>query len=165
MTDQAPFSTSDLFDVAPGEVDICDLPFQDLGGVKAFSGRAATVRTAHHGAVREILAEPGEGRVLVVEAFASPPVAMLGDRLAGRAIENGWSGMIVKGAVRDVRALAGLAIGVKALSRTARRALDVEARFDSGISIELGQVVVSPGDWIFADEDAVLLARRNLLLE
>lgn len=43
---------------------------------------------------------------------------MLGDNMAARAAENGWAGIVVNGAVRDVEALRELPIGLKAMGPT-----------------------------------------------
>ena len=77
------------------------------------------------------------------------------------AIRNGWAGAIIFGAVRDSQALASLDFGVKALGTTARRALpDVSGLRD--IPITIGGATFHPGDWVYADADAVLVAGRRL---
>ena len=53
------------------------------------------------------MAEPGQGRVLVIDGGGSLRVALLGDTIAGLAAANGWAGLVVHGCVRDVAALRG----------------------------------------------------------
>ena len=55
----------------------------------------ATVRTT-----------PGSGAVLVVDGGGSLRTALVGDLLAAFARDNGWSGIVLNGAVRDVETLA-----------------------------------------------------------
>ena len=39
----------------------------------------------------------------------------MGDLIAASAVANGWEGVVIHGAVRDVAAIAALDLGVKAL--------------------------------------------------
>ncbi|MPY55717.1 RraA family protein [Streptomyces spongiae] len=47
----------------------------------------------------------------------------LADAMASKAADNGWAGVVVDGAVRDVAALDSLPIGVRALGTDPRRGL------------------------------------------
>jgi regulator of ribonuclease activity A len=77
--------------------------FKDFGGKKSFFGRAYTIKCYENNPlVRELVHSKGEGLVLVVDGGASLRCALLGDMLAAKAVENGWSGVIVNGCVRDV---------------------------------------------------------------
>ncbi len=62
------------------------------------------------------MSEPGRGRVLVVDGGASMRCALLGDQLAKAAVDNGWSGIIVNGCIRDSEDIGKMALGVKAIS-------------------------------------------------
>ena len=48
--------------------------------------------------------------------------ALMGDLIAASAVEHGWAGVVIHGAVRDVAALRELELGVKALGPTRARA-------------------------------------------
>ena len=74
--------------------------------------------------------------MLVVDGGGSLHSALVGDMLAGAAVQNGWAGLVIHGAVRDSAALAGLGLGVKALgtnprksSKTGAGAVDVPVTF------------------------------------
>ena len=100
-------ATADLMDRTDGSTDACDLQFRDLGGRRRFSGPIRTVRCHDDNAlIRRVLSSPGAGAVLVVDGAGSVHTALLGDMIAGLAVDNGWSGVIVNGAVRDSAALA-----------------------------------------------------------
>lgn len=47
----------------------------------------------------------------------------MGDRIAEIAVSNGWSGVVINGAIRDREAISGLPIGVKALGSNPRKSL------------------------------------------
>jgi regulator of ribonuclease activity A len=155
-------TTSDLYDAHSADVTVCDVQFRSFGGIESFAGQCSTVKI-YEGfrLIREILEQAGEGRILVVDAGGSLRCALVGDRMAELAIRNGWAGAIIFGAVRDCQALASLKFGVKALGTTARRALpEVSGLRD--IPITIGGATFHPGDWVYADADAVLVAGRRL---
>lgn len=155
-------NTCDLCDLHDRLVRVLELPLRDFGGRLAFDGEVSTVRAFEDNSrVREAVAEPGRGRVLVVDGGGSLRRAMLGDLLAGHAAENGWAGVLVYGAVRDSAALAALPLGVKALG-TCPRKTDKRGVGERDVEIELGGVRIRPGDWLYADEDGVVLADTDL---
>jgi regulator of ribonuclease activity A len=78
------------------------------------------------------------------------------------AVENHWSGVILTGCVRDVGVLAGMDLGVKALASTPRKSTR-RGEGQRDVPIQLAGVSVTPGDWIIADEDGVILAPADLL--
>lgn len=156
------FSTADLHDAQPDEVEVVDLQFRGFGRHGCFHGAVETLRVDRdHSAVRDMMARPGLGRVLVVDAGGDLRVGVMGDRIGASAVRNGWAGAVIVGAIRDSEALDRLELGVRALATTARRSL-VEREAEAGAVLRFGGVRVAPGDWLYADRDAVLIARRPL---
>jgi len=150
-------STSDLCDLHPDAVESCELQLAQLGGVRHFEGRIVTFRSFEDNLVlKEIVAEPGHGRVLVVDTAGSLRVAMLGDNMAAQAAGNGWSGIIVNGAVRDVVALARLPIGVKAFGSNPRRSRK-EGAGARDIPVHFGGATFLPGGYLVSDDDGVVV--------
>ena len=65
-------ATADLIDQHGESLQSCDLQFRQFGGRKRFSGRTRTVRCHQDNVlVRNVLSEPGEGQVLVVDGGGS----------------------------------------------------------------------------------------------
>ena len=156
------WSTADLCDAHEAQVRVLALPWRDYGGCIAFRGPLSTVRTFEDNSrVREAVHEPGRGRVLLVDGGASLARALLGDLLAAKAVENGWAGVVVVGAVRDSAVLATLPLGIKALGsvprKTERRGLG-----ERDVALQLDGAEVRPGDWLYADADGVVVAARQL---
>ena len=121
--------TADLIDRHGDALQSCDLQFRQFGGRSRFSGQIRTVRCHQDNVlVRQVLSEPGEGQVLVVDGGGSLHTSLVGDIIAGLARGNGWVGLVVNGAVRDVVALAGLAIGIKALGSNPRKSAKEASR-------------------------------------
>ena len=95
--------------------------------------------------IKSTLAEWSDaaGAVLVVDGGGSLRAALVGDVIAGIAVNRGWAGLLIHGAVRDSVALNGLDIGVKALGTThAKSGRTSAGQVDP--PIEIGGVRVSP---------------------
>lgn len=156
------FSTSDIHDAHPRDVSVCDIQFRGFGRLTRFAGRCATVQTFEdHRPVREALGQPGQGRILVVDGGGSLRFALIGDRMVDVAIRNGWAGVVLYAAIRDSEAINALDFGVKAIGTTARRPeAGVGGILDAPVAF--GGATFRPGDWIYADADAVLVAGKPL---
>jgi regulator of ribonuclease activity A len=152
-------ATADLYDERGDALDSLPLQLLDLGGRTAFDGRVRTVRCFRDNAlVKAVLATPGQGAVLVIDGGGSLESALVGDLIAGSAVENGWAGLIVHGVVRDRVALADLPLGVKALGSNPRKsAKDGAGEVD--VPLTIAGVVFRPGAHVWADPDGVLVER------
>jgi regulator of ribonuclease activity A len=155
--------TADLVDEIGPEVRSCDVQLRQYGGVSRFSGRVRTIRCREDNAlVRQVLSSPGEGQVLVVDGAGSVHTALVGDLIAGLAVENGWRGLVLHGAVRDVVALAALPIGIKAIGSNPRKS----GKTGSGqvdVAVNFGGVSFAPGDLLFSDEDGIVVLEPSQL--
>ena len=161
LTDQLAFSTADLHDAQPDEVRVIDLDFCCFGGTTCFYGQVETLCVTNHDPVRDVLSTPGLGRILFVDANHQGFVGVMGDRLAGRAVQSGWVGVVVVGAIRDSGAINAMPLGVRALRTTARRSISgVPATI--GGELTVGGTKVRSGDWLYADADAVIVSSRKL---
>lgn len=149
-------ATADLFDEREHELASVSTQFLDLGGVPAFSGPIRTVRCYRDNAiVKRLLGTPGEGAVLVIDGGGSLDSALMGDLIAASAVENGWAGVIINGAVRDRSAIAGLQLGIKALGSNPRKsAKDGVGEVD--VPVMIGDVEFVPGRRVWADADGIL---------
>lgn len=151
-------ATADLCDAHGDAVRVLALPLRDYGGRVAFGGAVSTVRAFEDNSrVREAVDEPGNGRVLVVDGGGSLRRSMLGDQLAQSAARNGWAGVVVIGAIRDAAVIATLPLGVKALG-TCPRKTDKRGIGERDVALEVGGLLVRPGEWLWADADGVVLA-------
>ena len=149
-------STSDLLDEHP-DAATCETQFRQFGGVRSFSGRVATVRCREDNVLlRRRCEEAGAGRVLVVDGGGSYRCALCGDTIAALALANGWSGLVINGCVRDVEALAQLAIGIKALG-TNPRPSGKAGDGDVDVPVTFGGVEFRPGAMLHSDEDGVVV--------
>ncbi|MEM7276585.1 MAG: ribonuclease E activity regulator RraA [Pseudomonadota bacterium] len=155
-------STPDLSDDFPDQVQVLAPILRNFGGRTTFAGPIFTIKCHEDNSlVKSQAATPGDGRIMVVDGGGSTRRALLGDMIAANARDNGWAGLIIWGAVRDVDVLATLDLGVQALNpipvKTEKRGLG-----DLNVPVEFGGVRFSPGDWVYADANGVLCAAREL---
>ena len=156
------FATADLYDEYEEKLQIASPMFNDYGGNLKFCGPASTVKVFEDNSlVRAALEEPGEGRVLVVDGGASLKCALLGDMLVELGKENDWAGIIVYGCIRDSALIANIAIGVKALNTNPRKSIK-KGIGERDVSVSFADVIISPGDYIYADEDGVVISAERL---
>ncbi|MEV0054631.1 ribonuclease E activity regulator RraA [Saccharopolyspora shandongensis] len=150
-------ATADLADREGPEVRSCDVQFRNLGGREAFEGRIRTVTCFQDNALlKKVLSEPGDGQVLVIDGRGSLHTALIGDLIAEIGRSNGWSGVIINGAVRDSAVLAGMDFGVKALGTNPRKSAKTgEGTVDE--VVELGGVRFVPGEHVVSDQDGVVV--------
>jgi regulator of ribonuclease activity A len=158
----APFTTADLCDAHAEGVQVARPIFRDLGGRRAFAGPAETVRVFEDNAlIRRLLETEGRGRVLVVDGGGSLRCALVGGRLAALAAEGGWSGIVVYGCVRDSAELGKAGVGVKALALCPQRSAK-NGNGEQGVMVTFAGVSCKPGYFVYADEDGLLFAEREL---
>ncbi|KXF79635.1 putative 4-hydroxy-4-methyl-2-oxoglutarate aldolase [Enterovibrio coralii] len=148
----------DLCDEFENGVTWLPVQWQDYGGKPLFFGQIETLRCYEDNSkVRELVATPGNGRVLVVDGHGNLNRALLGDLLAEKAVANGWSGIVVFGAVRDAGALSTMNLGVKALGvcpiKTEKKGLG-----DVGVDLRIGGVLVAPGHYLYADKNGIVVS-------
>ena len=156
------FATADLYDEYEEKLQVATPMFNDYGGNLKFCGPVSTVDVFEDNSlVRAALEEPGEGRVLVVDGGASLKCALLGDMLAELGKDNDWAGIIIYGCIRDSAVIANIAIGVKALNTNPRKSVK-KGIGDRDISVDFADVIISPGDYIYADEDGIVVSAEKL---
>ena len=163
------FATCDLCDThkndSTGVFRVLPPVFRDFGGVRKFFGPVVTVKCFEDNSLvkaavdRSGIIETPTGRqpgVLVVDGGASLRRALLGGNLGAAAAKNGWAGVLIDGCVRDVAELARCQVGIRAL---ASMPLPTEKRHEGqqGLTVQIQGVWVYPSDWIYADEDGVVV--------
>jgi len=157
------FVTCDLCDENPLDVRVCEPMFMNFGGVNAFGGEIVTVKCHEDNSrVKELLAMPGNGRVLVVDGGGSMRCALMGDLIGECAVKHGWSGVIIYGCVRDVDALAELNLGIQALAsiplKSVRKGIG-----ETDVPVTFAGVTFMPGDYVYADNNGVIVSTKALL--
>jgi regulator of ribonuclease activity A len=155
-------ATADICDDHDSEVVVLDPVFRSYGGRAAMAGTAVTLELFEDNSlVRDAVAEDGRGRVLVVDAGGSSRRAVVGDNLAAQAADNGWSGILVFGAVRDAAILATIDLAVHALGTNPRRT-EKRGVGDRDVAVRFAGAEINPGDTVVADLDGVLVSSTRV---
>lgn len=155
MTDFIP--TADLYDEHGEALTSCDTQLTQFGARSRFQGEIVTVRCHEDNALlKKVVGEPGHGKVVVVDGDGSVHCALMGDVMAGLAASNGWEGVVIHGAVRDVVALAKLDIGIKAVGSNPRKS-SKHGTGQHNVPVSFGGAVFTPGAQLVSDEDGVVV--------
>ena len=157
--------TSELCDLYAEQVDVVEPIFSSFGGVSNFYGKVTTVKCFEsNGLIAEVLEENGEGRVLVIDGGGAVRRGLIDAELAQLAVDNGWEGIIVYGAVRQIQQLENLDIGIHALAPIPVSA-DESSDGESDIPVNFGGVTFFPEDYIYADLTGIILSQEPLDLD
>ncbi|GAB4346991.1 MAG: ribonuclease E activity regulator RraA [Gammaproteobacteria bacterium] len=155
-------STPDLCDEYPDKVRVLEPLFRVYGRKTRFGGKVVTVKCFEdNSVVKELSAQEGAGKVMVVDGGGSMRRALLGDMIAEAMVTHGWQGIVINGCVRDVEALNGLDLGIRALGsipvKTEKRGLG-----DRDVAVRIAGVDIKPGDWLYADETGIIVSDSAL---
>jgi len=158
-------ATADLCDQHSEIVRIAQPVFRSYGGRAAFAGPVRTLRVLEDNSlVRSALEQPGGGAVLVVDGGGSRNCALLGDLLGALAVRNDWAGIVINGCIRDSKQIATMALGVLALATHPRKSRK-QNRGEADVTINIAGIAVAPGDYLYADEDGLIVADAPLDLD
>jgi regulator of ribonuclease activity A len=151
------WNTNDLYDELEEQLAVMPPMYHNYGGKRCFRGEVETVRCFEDNSrVKEAMASPGKGRVLVVDGGGSLHCALIGDLIAESAINHGWAGILVHGCCRDVHELQRMNFGVRALASTPRKSVR-KGIGEVGIELNIDGILIKPGMWLYADETGVVI--------
>jgi regulator of ribonuclease activity A len=149
--------SGDLYDRYAADAQVLEPLLRNYGGASRFFGRVETLRVFEDNVlVRRMLEQPGRGRVLVIDGGGSVRRAISGDAHARLALDNKWSGVVVYGAIRGSRGVGSVPVGMLALATQPIPARK-EGTGCAGDPITFGGVIFTPGTFLFADIDGVIV--------
>ena len=103
----------------------------------------------------------GDGRVLVIDGGGSLRRALVGDQIGSLMIQNGWAGVVVHGAVRDVERLATMPVAVRALG-ICPMPPHKKGAGERDVSVHFAGITFTPGAWLYADQNGLLVSGQPL---
>jgi regulator of ribonuclease activity A len=161
------FATCDFCDThkadTTGAFRVLPPVFKSFGALSRFCGPVVTVKCFEDNTpVKAAVESEGNNRVLVVDGGGSLRRALLGGNLGAAAARNGWAGVVIDGCVRDVAELAVCQTGIHALA-SMPLPTERKAAGQSNVPVQVQGVWVRPGDWLYADEDGMVVSDHNLL--
>lgn len=157
------FKTADLCDEYSESLQIAHPGLLSYGGNKQFHGQIVTLKLFEDNSlVRELVAQDGTGKVLVVDGGSSMRCALLGDMLAEKAVKNNWNGIIINGCIRDSADIGQMDIGVLALSTHPLKSVK-KGLGEADEQVRFLDVSFKPGEYVYADEDGVIISHDALV--
>ncbi|OZG71313.1 ribonuclease activity regulator protein RraA [Hahella sp. CCB-MM4] len=158
------YVTPDLCDAYPELVRVVQPMFRNYGAKDSFGGEIVTVKCFEdNSVVKQLVDEPGQGKVMVVDGGGSMRKALLGDMLAEKASKSGWEGIIIYGCIRDVDVINVTDLGVQALGtiplKTEKRGIG-----DLNVEIAFGGVTFKPGEYVYADNNGIVVSAQPLAM-
>ena len=157
-------TTCDISDQLHPDVQYLEPVYKSYGGKTSFSGRIVTVKCYEDNSlVEEALKSNGKNSILVVDAGGSMNCAMLGDKRAADAIKNEWEGILVHGLIRDSATIKGMEIGILALGVCPLKSIK-NGVGDSNLIVNFSGITFTPGEYLYADEDGVIVIKEKASL-
>ena len=155
-------STADLCDRYKDKVQVVQKPLISYGEVREFSGEIVTIKLNknNHELVKMLRDEKGRGKVAVVD-IGKDFYAVVGDTLMGFAYKNGWAGIVINGYVRDTKITETIPVGLLAIGTCPRKSFE-ENEAKIGVDLNFGGVIFKEGDYLYADEDGVIVSENIL---
>ena len=160
------FSTCDFCDAhkddLSGDFRVLAPLFRDYGGLPRFCGEVVTVKCHEDNTpVKQAVERAGQGRVLVVDGGGSLRRALLGGNLALSAAQQGWAGLVIDGCVRDLAELRAAQVGIRALAHVPLPTVRQQPG-QTNVPVLVQGVWIRPADWLYADEDGIVVVPRRL---
>jgi len=153
---------ADLCDDQENDIQVLEPSFKSYGGNTSCAGIIRTIKIDQNPYEnRSILSENGNGNILVVDALANSNGAVIGDVTANIAIENNWQGIIVNGYIRDTAMLRNMPISIWALGTCPKRGIKKNPA-ERSIKLSFGGVIFKPNNFLYADEDGIIISEREL---
>ena len=155
-------ATSDVSDKLHPNVQYLEPVYKSYGAKTSFSGRIVTVKCYEDNSLVEtVLRTNGKDSILVIDASGSMNCAMLGDKRVTDAINNEWEGILVYGLIRDSATINKMEIGVRALGVCPLKSVK-NGTGDSNLTVNFSGVTFTPGQYLYADEDGVIVVKEKL---
>ncbi|OJJ21998.1 ribonuclease activity regulator protein RraA [marine bacterium AO1-C] len=155
--------TADLWDEFAQELTLLNVDFRHFGTQTSFAGEVVTLKLYEDNTyVRKLLAEPGKGKVLVIDGGGSRRCALVGDNIAKLAMDNQWAGVVVYGCIRDSQVINKMQVAIKAIGTCPVKSIKRDVGL-VGEELIIEGTKINPGQYLYADMDGVLLSDRKLV--
>ncbi len=156
------FTVPDICDIYE-DIQIGDVFLNSYGGIDKFCGEIQTAKCEHsNSAVKELVQEDGNGKVLFINHTGSELCSMVGDQIAQKAFDNGWNGIITNGYIRDIEVIKDISIGVFAKNSYPKKTNKSIGIGEINVPIKINNISINPGDWIYVDSNGWVISKSEL---
>ena len=155
------FYTADICDQYE-DIEICENIFKSYGGKARFKGKIRTVSAIEDNSyVKKLIDEKVNGDIMVIDGNGSKKCALLGDNLAKKAMDNGWSGFIINGCIRDSEIVSTINIGIKALDTMPLKS-EKKNVGEFGKDLKFANVIFKEGYYAYSDQDGIIIRKDEI---
>ena len=131
----------------------CNFPGSKLAGPARPARHAGSVDV-----FLEVIAASNKGDVLVIDNGGRHDEGCIGDLVVGEAFVSGMAGIVCWGTHRDTAAIQSIGARVWSLGTCPNGPLELRKRSETALAAaSLGSVTVTPDDYVFADDDGVVV--------
>ncbi|BAK73817.1 MAG: ribonuclease E activity regulator RraA [Arcobacter sp.] len=144
-------------------IQVLSSKFKNYGGLKKFTGQIVTVKLdkSNWRLLEMLRDENGEGKIAVVDN-SEEFYGVVGDKLMTFAKNNNWKAIILNGYVRDTDETKNINVGLLAIGTCPLRNFE-ETTSARDVELNFGGVTFNNGDYIYADNDGVIVTKTKLL--
>ncbi len=145
------------------EIQVLSSKFKNYGGLKKFNGQIVTVKLdKSNWLLLEMLRdENGNGKIVVVDN-AQEFFGVVGDKLMAFAKNNNWRAIILNGYVRDTDETKNIDVGLFAIGTCPLRNFE-KTQSSRDIELNFEGVTFNTGDYLYADNDGVIISKNKLI--
>jgi regulator of ribonuclease activity A len=156
------FFTAEICDENVDKVQVLNPILKSYGGATKCQGEIITVKLYEDNKLLlELLRDnQGDGKVVVVDVVGDF-CAVVGDKLMGFAKKNNYAGIVVNGYVRDTVTTSTIDIALYALGTYPFKSQKKE-NGDINVNIKFGNVSFKPNNYIYCDEDGIIITKCKL---
>ena len=150
-----------------------DQPLTPRTGITRLAGRCRTTRWEDidfddpepYKLELEAVDDCNPDDIIIAAASGSTRSGIWGELLSTASMNRGCAGVIVDGAVRDVAAMRQMQFPVFAGAVSPYDSLNRQRVVARDLAVEVGGVTIHSGDFVFADEDGVVIVPQNVETE
>ena len=156
--------TADLCDDNQDKkIQVLSAKFKNYGGLKKFSGQIVTVKLdkSNWRLLEMLRDEDGEEKIVVVDN-SQEFFGVVGDKLMAFAKKNNWQAIILNGYVRDIDETKNIEVGLLAIGTCPLRNFE-KTQSQRDIELNFEGVTFNTGDYVYADNDGVIISKNKLL--
>lgn len=145
------------------KLQVLSSEYKNFGGLKKCFGKIVTLKLdkSNWELLEMLRDEDGENRIVVVDN-ARYFYGVVGDKLMAFAKENNWKAIILNGYVRDVAYTKDIDVALYAIGTCPLRNFE-KTESTRGIQLSFGGVTFIDGDYLYADEDGIIISRDRLI--